>query len=196
MQFGRAFIAVALAFIAATPVLAQSPDLFQSNPGPAPAPAVQAPRPRPAPRPAPRMAPERVEPPRAAPMVMPAPPPNPAQRFDGFWSGTYNCGQGGPRSGLQSFQTQKTAEIKNGRFELISGVARGTPGSWSLTGTVSPDGSIELSGDSFSSGIPGTPPAGQHNQHRFSGRIQGEQFAATDLAHSDRGCQLTLTRRR
>jgi len=50
-------------------VLAQSPDLFQSNPGPAPAPAVQAPRPRPAPRPAPRMVPERVEPPQAAPMV-------------------------------------------------------------------------------------------------------------------------------
>src|SRR5437763_850798 len=116
MRFGRLLIGAVLSAIAVTPVSAQSSDPFQSNPGPAPTPAAQAPRPRPVPRPAPRI--EREPPQQAAPVVA-APPPNPAQRFDGIWVGVYSCGSG-PRN-LSAFQIPRTVQAKNGRFEFVAG---------------------------------------------------------------------------
>ena len=86
--------------------------------------------------------------------------------------------------------------VKDGRIEIVSGAAAGAPGSWSVAGTLTPDGSVSLSGESVSAGRPGTPPAGQHVMHHFSGRVVGEQFTADDLDHSGRGCKLTMTRRR
>jgi hypothetical protein len=82
--------------------------------------------------------------------------------------------------------------VKDGRIEIVSGAAAGAPGSWSVAGTLTPDGSVSLSGESVSAGRPGTPPAGQHVMHHFSGRVVGEQFTADDLDHSAggvaRGC--------
>ena len=195
MRFGMRSMplgATGLTVFLATTTFAQSRDPFQSDPGPAP-PAAEAPRPHPVSRPVPRVAPEREAPPSAPAMMSLPSAPNPATRFDGIWVGTFDCGA---TARLSTFEVQRTAVVKDGRIEIVSGAAAGAPGSWSVAGTLTPDGSVSLSGESVSAGRPGTPPAGQHVMHHFSGRVVGEQFTADDLDHSGRGCKLTMTRRR
>jgi hypothetical protein len=184
-------IVIVCAVLAPSVAFSQA-DLFQSDPGPAPPAAVEAPRAKPVSRLVPRVAPKREEPPATAPVVAPQPSSS-AAKFDGIWVGPFNCGAMGR---LPAIQFEKTAVVKDGRIEIVSGAAAGTPGFWSVAGTVASDGSIELSGETISAGRPGTPPAGQHVMHRFSGRVVGDQFTADDLEHSNRGCKLTMSRRR
>ena len=185
-------IAIGCAVLAPSGAWSQTSDPFQSDPGPAPPAAVEAPPGlKPVSRPVPRVVPKREQPPAAAAVAVPQPS-SPATKFDGIWVGPFSCGAIGS---LPSTQFEKTAVVKNGRVEIVSGAAMGAPGSWSVAGAIDADGRIELSGETVSAGRPGTPPAGQHVMHHFSGRVVGDQFTADDLEHSNRGCKLAMRRR-
>lgn len=118
-------VLVSCLILAAIPGLAQTPDPFQSNPGPdTPKPA---PRPRPAPEP-------------AVPPASPTPTPTGVAVFDG----TY---KGGAPATSQCPATSTEIDVSQGRVSGIGDNAisygRFTPGRpWRVEGTVTADGSF------------------------------------------------------
>lgn len=111
--------------------------------------------------------------------------------FDGNWSGVWSCGTsiGGramSASAGQPYTAKRTAVIRNGTLEIISGT-QGLNGYRELTGQVASDGSVSLNGYGLG--------ASEGNRYRIwtTGRIQGEVFQGSG-GEGDRSCIVELRR--
>jgi hypothetical protein len=144
---------------------AQTPDRFQSAPGPA------APQPRP-----------------HVPLP-PEPVPIPStENYQGTWAGSYTCGP--TPNGNAGFVHQMQATVRANQVELNWGIP-GAIGSQHSVGTVDANGSVRLVGEGIS-GIPGKG-YGTHYVIELSGRFDGQRFSGHGT-HGERSCELVFTR--
>ncbi len=170
----------------ARPALAQAPDQFRTAEPPPPFRTAAPPPPTPVPRARPEPEPAVVAPP-------PAPAPDPAKRFDGLWTGLYTCVA---TRTFQQFDANLTAQIKDGKFSIVTEQQPGMPGYWSVNGAVAPDNSIALSGEAIARGVPGQVAQGTHMPMQFTGRFNGDEL--TTSPNADRGnrvCTIRMHRR-
>jgi hypothetical protein len=114
-----------------------------------------------------------------------------ASPFDGQWSGVWSCGtslsaRSQNASAGQPYSTKRTAQVRDGAFEMKSGTP-GQSGYRELVGQVSSDGSVSLNGHGFS--------GGEANRYRIwaNGRFQGNQFQGSG-GEGDRSCIVELVR--
>jgi hypothetical protein len=156
-----------LYLLAAAPCLAQTPDPFQSAPGPA---APQA-------KPRPRVS----QPPE--PASIPS-----TQNYEGTWAGPFTCGP--MPDGHAGFVHQMQATVRANQMELNWGIP-GAIGSQHSAGTVDGNGSVRLVGEGIS-GIPGKG-YGSHYVIELSGQFDGPRFSGHGT-HGERSCELVFTR--
>jgi len=174
----RLYPIIGLLVLATTAVFAQS-DPFQSNPGP--------------PQPV-RPAPPRVT--RPAPEPDAPPPLAPPSRWDGIWSGSFECA---------AYQTHVAfsfiivLEVKNNRVvsRLNEGsTLPGTPGYDTWIGDIAADGSVSIQRSGLSGGIAGAAPRGAPFAQRIDGRFTGDGFVGRDVTDLPRECGVKLIRTR
>ncbi|MES2936589.1 MAG: hypothetical protein V4864_02830 [Pseudomonadota bacterium] len=98
-----------------------------------------------------------------------APQPAAAAAYDGRWSVTLVCDDVKERDAfVKGYDFQFPAEIAGGQLKGQYG-SRGAPGSMALTGTVAPDGTLELRAE----GISGK------SEHTFGRMAQGSPYRYT-----------------
>jgi hypothetical protein len=123
-------VLISLAMVVAGPSLAQTPDLFQSAPGPEPSPFQSSPGPAPVARPTPRPRPPPAE---AQPAVAPQPAPAPPAVVNQSWEGV---------TGIWHVKATITGQKITGRIQCYD-QKKSYWGAWGPTF----EGTIDTSGD-------------------------------------------------
>ena len=197
MTFAASAILAVLVLLSPA-ALAQTPDPFQSAPGPA---AVPKPIPKPRPQPVRRAepdadaAPSRAPAQTAAPVAMAVPTPAPVAPFDGIWAGQWYCEATPERPAFSYFPV---IEIRNNQISRVGARSNtpGVPGYDRWEGTVGADGHALITHEAVGTGAsPGGPRLGERIVVRLNGIFSGDNFTGR-VEGSRRDCRVQLTRRR